>query len=47
MKKDYVKLSEEYFRAHQDLAEAEKNPHRRAIIVNYIEHAALEYTRDR
>jgi hypothetical protein len=47
MKKDYVKLSEHYFQSHLDLANTEANPHRRAIIFNYIEHAALEYTKDR
>jgi hypothetical protein len=47
MKNRYVKLSEEYFQKHLDVANAEPSPHRRAIIMNYIEHAALEYTSDR
>jgi hypothetical protein len=45
--KDYVALADAYFQAHVDAAAAEENPHRRAIIQNYIEHAALEYTKDR
>lgn len=42
--KDYVKLTEEYYARHAELAERETDPHRKAIIRNYIEHAALEGT---
>jgi hypothetical protein len=47
MVKDYVALSEEWYRKHVEFANAQTNPHHRAIVMNYIEHAALEYTTDR
>ena len=40
----YVKLTEQYYERHVELAERELDPHRKAIILNYIEHAALEGT---
>jgi len=47
MKKDFAKLAADYYQALTDFADAQENPHHRAIVMNYIEHAALEYTTDR
>jgi len=45
--KDYVALADAYFKAHQDYAMMQTSLHRRAIVQNFIEHAALEYSTDR
>jgi hypothetical protein len=45
--KDYVALADAYFKAHQNYAAAQASSHRRAIVQNFIEHAALEYSTDR
>ncbi len=45
--KDYLALAKEYFEAHKRAAAAQTSPHRRAILQNFIEHAALEYSSDR
>ncbi|MGE4404326.1 hypothetical protein [Pseudomonas sp.] len=40
----YLQGVTEYFRNIEAQAAAESNPHRRAILKNYLTHAALEYT---
>lgn len=44
---DYIGLTDDFFKAYRDAANAEASPHRRAILENFIEHVALEHSADR
>lgn len=44
---DYLEKAQAWFEAIRTSAESQTSPHRRAILRNFLEHAALEYTSDR
>jgi hypothetical protein len=43
----YLEKARAWFEAIKSTAEAQSSPHRKAILLNFLEHAALEYTSDR
>jgi hypothetical protein len=47
MKTDYLALAEDFFEGIKQAMEEQSSPHRRAILKNFLEHAALEYSEDR